>query len=75
MAGINLDSANSQFTNVVTAQEDQLAAKIASADPNDMRSMLDLQQNLQKWTLATNLQSNAMKTLADGIKSTIQNLR
>jgi len=75
MPGVNLETANSQLTTMVTTRESDLSSKISSADPNDMKQMLDLQHSMQKWTLATNLQSNAMKTMADGIKSTIQNVR
>jgi len=75
MAGVNLETANNQLTKMVTTRESDLSSKIQSADPNDMKQMLDLQHSMQKWTLATNLQSNAMKTMSDGIKSTIQNVR
>ena len=72
---VNLNTANDQMTSMVAAREDQLTQQLANANPDDMRSMLELQHSMQKWTLATNMQSNTMKTLADGIKSTIQNLR
>ena len=72
---VNLNTANDQMTSMVTAREDQLTQQLSNANPDDMRSMLELQHSMQKWTLATNMQSNTMKTLADGIKSTIQNLR
>lgn len=72
---VNLNTANDQMTSMVTAREDQLTQQLANANPDDMRSMLEMQHSMQKWTLATNMQSNTMKTLADGIKSTIQNLR
>lgn len=72
---VNLNTANDQMTSMVTSREDQLTSQLSNANPDDMRSMLELQHSMQKWTLATNMQSNTMKTLADGIKSTIQNLR
>jgi len=73
--GINLDQMNNSLTTMTDKREKDLSSKLDKADPSDMKEMLALQQDMQKWTLATNLQTNAMKTLSDGIKSTIQNIR
>jgi len=73
--GINLDQMNNSLTTMTDKREKDLSSKLDKADPSDMKEMLSLQQDMQKWTLATNLQTNAMKTLSDGIKSTIQNIR
>ncbi len=75
MPSVNLETTHGQMTTMVQTREADLTSKMQSADPNDMKQMLDLQHSMQKWTLATNLQTNAMKTLSDGIKSTIQNIR
>jgi len=77
MAGgpINLDDMNKALNTMTEAREKDLNSKLSKADAGDMKEMLALQQDMQKWTLATNLQTNAMKTLSDGIKSTIQNIR
>jgi len=73
--GINLDQMNNSLTTMTDKREKDLSSKLDKADPSDMKEMLSLQQDMQKLTLATNLQTNAMKTLSDGIKSTIQNIR
>lgn len=45
------------------------------SDPTNPDDILKMQQMMQKWTIATQLQSNTLKTMGDGIKSTIQNIR
>ncbi len=37
--------------------------------------MIDLQFKLSQWQMASSMQSNIMKSMSDGVKSTIQNLR
>ncbi|CAM2005069.1 EscF/YscF/HrpA family type III secretion system needle major subunit [Acanthopleuribacter pedis] len=77
MSGITLDSINASIAERVAALEASLAAEMDNYDAAtaDQQSLIRLQMGLQKWTMATNLQSNALKTLGDGLKSTVSNIR
>jgi hypothetical protein len=83
----NFNGNTSQATNVTTFF-DQLGRQVSTMETaidqsvrelngQDMTSaqMLAFQYQLSKWQLATQLESQAMKSVADGIKGTIQNLR
>jgi hypothetical protein len=69
------------FFKALGTQTDKMETAIDSAmtdlNGKDMTSaqMLAFQYQLSKWQLATQLESQAMKSVADGIKGTIQNLR
>ena len=61
----------------VGTMETAIDASVKSLNGQDMTSaqMLAFQYQLSKWQLATQLESQAMKSVSDGIKGTIQNLR
>jgi type III secretion apparatus needle protein len=73
----NIDSVNSTLGNAAATFEKNVDQKVSSLQGKDVsnQEMLDLQFQLSKWQLATSLQSNVMKTLNEGIRGTIQNLR
>jgi ABC-type uncharacterized transport system involved in gliding motility auxiliary subunit len=90
MPNLDLTNLNGNTTSVTntTAFFDQLGKQVDTMEKNistsvqelkgqDMTSaqMLAFQYQLSKWQLATQLESQAMKSVADGIKGTIQNLR
>lgn len=74
---INFDQMNTKFSTAVAGLETDLGQQLADFDPKTATSadMINLQMGLQKWTMATQLQSNALKTIGDGLKSTVSNLR
>ena len=55
----------------------QIASKLNASQGKDMSDteLLDLQHEMNRWSMITSLQSNIMKTMADGMKSTISNMR
>jgi len=61
----------------VDTMETAIDQGVKDLQGKDMTSaqMLAFQYQLSKWQLATQLESQAMKSVADGIKGTIQNLR
>ena len=86
--GLTEFNGNSSNATNVTDFFDQLGKQVGTMETaidnavkelngKDMTSaqMLAFQYQLSKWQLATNLESQAMKSVADGIKGTIQNLR
>ena len=66
-----------QLGKQVGTMETAIDNAVKELNGKDMTSaqMLAFQYQLSKWQLATNLESQAMKSVADGIKGTIQNLR
>jgi hypothetical protein len=66
-----------QLGKQVQTMETSIDQAVRELNGKDMTSaqMLAFQYQLSKWQLATQLESQAMKSVADGIKGTIQNLR
>ena len=66
-----------QLGKQVGTMETAIDQAVRELNGKDMTSaqMLAFQYQLGKWQLATQLESQAMKSVADGIKGTIQNLR
>ncbi len=77
MSGLTFDNVNASIAERVAALEATLSSQMESYDASTATSadLINLQVGLQKWTLATNLQSNALKTLGEGLKSTVSNIR
>lgn len=70
----------SNVQNSLSGAVSQLEGDINSSMPTNGESMtneemISLQFQLSQWQLATSLQTNMMKSLTDGVKSTIQNMR
>jgi len=61
----------------VKSIDDTLNTNLEDFDPAnaDAADMLALQMQMQEWTMAIQLQSNAMKSVGDGLKSVVGNLR
>ena len=74
---LNFTNVNDNLTSVVHTVEDAMLADLNNFDPETASSadLISMQVGLQKWTLATNLQTNALKTLGDGLKNTVSNVR
>lgn len=73
----NLGSVNNALSGSASRIENDLQANLNSLQDGDVSQaeMIQIQYELSKWTMVTNLQSNVMKTVSEGIKSTIQNVR
>ncbi len=74
---LDVDTVNNTFTTTSTQFENDVTARIQQLQGKDANNidLINLQFQLSRWQLATNLHSNVLKTLAEGIRSTIQNLR
>ncbi len=61
---------------ITKAEADKLGTLAANKDGlSDTEHMLKMQQAMQKWSMAVNLQSNMMKSYGDAVKSVISNMR
>lgn len=77
MPGLNLVDLNTRLQEAVNGVEERFQADIEAFDPATASSadMISLQVGMQKWTLATQLQTNSLKTVGDGLKNTVSNIR
>ena len=73
MSTVNLDSIYKAInTSVETTAQNVTNHQV---DPNGQKSMIELQQKMQQWTLATQMESNTIKTIAESLKAIISNIR
>lgn len=75
--GFDMSSVNTALNSTVGNLEGKLRTDLNASQNGDLSQtdMMNLQFELSKWQLVTNLQSNVMKTLSDAVKGTIQNMR
>ncbi|HVJ69775.1 MAG TPA: EscF/YscF/HrpA family type III secretion system needle major subunit [Caulifigura sp.] len=73
----DMGSVNNTLNSTVGNLEGKLRTQLQASQGGDLSQpeMMDLQFQLSKWQLVTNLQSNIMKTLSEAVKGTIQNMR
>ncbi len=71
----DLNSVYTQLGSSVQNLETDLSNFAQTMNPNSQTDMIKLQQMMQKWTIATEMQSNTLKTISEGIKSTVGNIR
>ena len=72
--GLNLNSVYSRLGGQVGGFESQLNGALGGGQADDMQSLLMTQYQLQRWSMATELQTNTMKVIGDSLKNTIQNI-
>ena len=77
MPAINFTNLNERLAEAVSIVENQIESDLADFDPATASSadMISLQLGLQKWSIATQMQTNTLKTVSDGFKNTVQNIR
>lgn len=72
---LNLDAVFTKLGESTQNIEDQMVGHMETMDSANTVDIMKLQQMMQKWTIATQLQSNTIKTVGEGIKSTVANMR
>ncbi|MBB6562925.1 type III secretion protein F [Acidovorax soli] len=73
MAGINFNNLNNTLGKVSQAREAELQNTITSMDDSATTTdLLRLQQQIQQWTMFTQIQSTVVKEVADAMKGVIQ---
>ena len=75
MSSLNLDQMYGKMGGIVDNMESQLTSQMQNLDPSDSKSMVQMQVAMQKWTLCTQMQSNTLKSVSEGIKNTVSNIR
>jgi len=73
MAGLTFDYINSTIYNVVQNREQALLSQIGTLGANPTTAdLLSMQQQLQQWTMTTQIQSTITKEVGDALKGIIQ---
>jgi type III secretion protein F len=72
-SGITFDSINASIAQVTTRREAALKDTISGlGDSPSTADMLSMQQQIQQWTMLTQIQSTIVKEVADAMKGVIQ---
>ena len=72
-SGLNYDFINNSISKVVQSREADLKTQISKLGDNPTTSdLLNMQQQLQQWTMTTQIQSTLVKEISDAMKGIIQ---
>lgn len=72
-SGITFDYINSSIASVVQSRESDLKTQISKLGVNPTTTdLLNLQQQIQQWTMVTQIQSTLVKEISDTMKGVIQ---
>lgn len=73
---LDMGSVNNTLSKASGSIEGQIKSELDAAQGGELNEtqLMNLQIKMSKWTLITSLQSNVIKALSDGMKSTIQNV-
>jgi type III secretion apparatus needle protein len=74
---IDISSINNTLNAGLQRTGSDLRTKIGAAQGKDLsdEEMMQLQFDVQNWSLMVNLQSNIMKAMSDAMKNTVSNMR
>jgi hypothetical protein len=72
--GLDMNSLFSRLGGQVGNYESQLGSSLGDGQGTSMQSLLQMQYQLQQWSIATELQTNSMKVIGDSLKNTVQNI-
>ncbi|SEJ51435.1 EscF/YscF/HrpA family type III secretion system needle major subunit [Achromobacter sp. NFACC18-2] len=76
-SGLNFNSVNSTIYDSIRTQETNLQSTLANMQTNadgsvSQAQMLQMQQQIQQWTMMIDIQSTITKQIADSLKGVIQ---
>lgn len=72
-SGLTFDSINASIAQVTTRREAALKETISGlGDSPSTSDMLSMQQQIQQWTMFTQIQSTIVKEVSDAMKGVIQ---
>ena len=72
-SGITFDYINNSVASVVQSREADLKGQISKLGANPSTAdLLNLQQQIQQWTMVTQIQSTLVKEISDAMKGVIQ---
>lgn len=71
--GLTFDYINNSIANVVQSRESALLTQIGNLGESPTTAdLLAMQQQVQQWTMTTQIQSTLVKEISDALKSIIQ---
>ncbi|MEO1524994.1 MAG: EscF/YscF/HrpA family type III secretion system needle major subunit [Planctomycetota bacterium] len=72
-----LDDINSRLGNTVGSIGSNVQTQLNNAQGGNMTEveMINMQHELNKWSMMVNLQTNILKTMSDAMKSIVGNMR
>jgi type III secretion protein F len=72
-SGITFDYINNSVASVVQSREVDLKGQISKLGANPSTTdLLNLQQQIQQWTMVTQIKSTLVKEISDAMKGVIQ---
>jgi type III secretion protein F len=72
---LNMDDVFQKLGEATESVENEITDLLENMDTSNTKQVLELQQYMQKWSITIQTQSNTVKVIGDGIKSTVQNIR
>ncbi|MBF0103128.1 MAG: hypothetical protein HQK77_19690 [Desulfobacterales bacterium] len=75
MPGLDLDRVFDTFGAATSNLEGEITTFSETMNPNNSADLMKLQNLMQKWTMASQTQSNVLKSVGEGMKSTVGNIR
>ena len=72
---LNMDTVFAKLADATEQVELDITDKLETMDADNTADMLRMQQMMQQWTIAIQVQSNTTKTIGDGLKSVVSNMR
>jgi hypothetical protein len=72
--GLDMNSVFSRLGGQVGGMESDLNGALGGGQGMDMQSLMMMQYELERWSMAAELQTNSMKVISDSLKNTIQNI-
>ena len=72
---VNLDAVFSKLGQATEKVEKNMREHMKNMDSSNTEDVMELQRIMQKWTITTSVQSNTIKNIGEGIKSTVANIK
>ncbi len=72
---LNMDAVFQKLGEATQSVEDKITQQINNMDPSNTADVLKLQQLMQRWSIAVQIQTNTVKTISEGLRATVQNIR
>lgn len=78
--GLNITDVFARLNTTTLKLEEDIRARVEAGGSGEDGSLtnlelIDLQQQVNLWSMASNLQTNVLKTISDTMKATVQNVR
>ena len=71
-SGLTFQSINTTVSNVTRAREAELKQTLSQLEEPTTQDLLQMQQEVQQWSMFTQIQSTIVKEVADAMKGVIQ---